>query len=538
LIHEKRDLTIELYKWQLDAYSRIRGQSAVLSAPTGAGKTLVAYLWANLLDEEGNTTTPEAKRVIFTAPIKALSNERYMDLRRMGFDVGIETGDFKRNEEARIICCTQEIYTMKYTGQSGQMLIVDEFHYIFNDSDRARTYIDGIKNTHPGTSILVMSATFGGVKAVGRYLSEVALRSFVIYESRQRMTRLLFVPDNPMTLKTVHDALIFLFSQKGTFDLAFQIAKARKKLSRERLARLEELAGILEVAKIQMPLLYGVGIYHGGMFPKEKLLVESAFRERILDVVCGTSALALGVNLPAQYAVFAQLVQYHQDEPITKNEFLQMAGRAGRKGLFDPGFVTWLADSPFERRGFQTGKVFRALMNQPAEPASVTLRPSYGRLLRKQVLLEDEAEYIAQYSLPTSSASIVTGILHAGLRKIDRVVRKLMHGNERNRYRSILAAIWYDEMEIDENLEMAMLFFEELTPAALMAAQMILPYERNYLQALLKVKRFANRLPKGYRFRGLDELNDTVDEIDPTIYGFEEKLGEIDQGREDLRATV
>ncbi|MDR1376030.1 MAG: hypothetical protein LBJ22_00850 [Synergistaceae bacterium] len=301
---------------------------------------------------------------------------------------------------------------------------------------------------------------------------------------------------------------------------------------------MEELAGILEVSKIQPPLLHGVGIYHGGMFPKEKLLVESAFRERLLDVVCGTSALALGVNLPAQYAVFAQLVQYHHDEPIGKNEFLQMAGRAGRKGLFDPGFVTWLTDSPFERRGFHTGKIFRSLMEQSFEPAAVTLHPSYGKLLRKQILLEAEAEYIAQYSLPTGDASLVTNILYAGLRKIDRVVRKLVHGSERNRYRSILSAIWYDEMEIDENLEMATLFFEEPTPSALMGAQMLLPYERNYLQALLKIKRFSNRLPKNYRFRGLDELNNTVDEIDPTIYSFEEKLGEIDQGRETLRATL
>ena len=528
---EKSNLNIELYQWQLDAYSRIRGQSAVLSAPTGAGKTLVAYLWANILDTEGQARLTSARRIIFTAPIKALSNERYMDLRRMGCDVGIETGDFKRNEQAQIICCTQEIYTMKYTKEPGQMLVVDEFHYIFNDPDRARTYIDGIKNTHPETLILVMSATPGGVTAVGRYLSEVSSRHFVIYESRKRMTRLIFSPDKPMTVKNVHDALVFLFSQKGASDLAFQIARLRKKLSREQIERLEELAGILEVSKIQLPLYHGVGIYHGGMFPKEKLLIESAFRERLLDVVCGTSALALGVNLPAQYAVFAQLVQYHQDEPISKNEFLQMAGRAGRKGLFDPGFVTWLANSPFERRGFQTEKVFRALMKTPAEPANVTLRPSYGRLLRKQVLPEIEAEYIARYSMPVANVSIVKGILYAGLRKIDRVLRKLVRGNERSRFRSVLGSIWYDEMEIDENLEMALLFFEEASPSALLAAQMILPYERNYLQALLKVKRFSNRLPKGYSFRELDELNKTVDEIDPTIYGFEEKLDEIDQGR-------
>ncbi|MDR2529690.1 MAG: DEAD/DEAH box helicase [Synergistaceae bacterium] len=528
---DKNGASIEFYKWQLDAYSQIRGESAVLSAPTGAGKTLVAYLWAGLLDTDGETTLPAARRVIFTAPIKALSNERYMDLRRMGFDVGIETGDFKRNEEARLVCCTQEIYTMKYTGRPGQMLIVDEFHYIFNDPDRARAYIDGIKNTHLDTPILVMSATLGGVKAVGRYLSKAASRHFVIHESRERMTRLLFKPDEPVTSQSAHDALIFLFSQKGASDLAFQIARTRKRLGSDQLTRLSELANILEVKKIQPPLLHGVGVYHGGMFPKEKLLVESAFRERVLDVVCGTNALALGVNLPAQYAVFAQLVQYHHDEPITKNEFLQMAGRAGRKGLFDPGFVTWLKDSAFEKRGFQTGQVFRALLDSPSERAAVTLRPSYGRLLRKQALPEAEAEYIARYSMPLADEVIVMGLIHAGLRKIDRVVQKLVRGGERNRYRSILAAIWYDEMEIDENLEMAMLFFEEPTPSALMAAQMVLPYERNYLQALLKVKRFANRLPKGYCFRALDALNDAVDEIDPTIYGFEEKLGEIDQGR-------
>ncbi len=518
----------QLYDWQLEAFNCIEGQNAVLSAPTGSGKTLVAYLWAGLLDRNGNIAMPEARRIIFTAPIKALSNERYLDLRRMGFDVGIETGDFKRNENALIICCTQEIYTMKYAQQSDQKLIIDEFHYIFNDSDRARTYIDGIRNTHKGTPVLVMSATLGGVKAVGRYLSEIASRRFILHESHKRMTKLIFTPEAPVTKQNVHDALIFMFSQKGAADMAFSISRSRPRIKAENIRRLRELAAILEVPKIAQPLLCGVGIYHGGMFPKEKLLVESAFRERILDVVCGTNALALGVNLPAQFAVFAQLVQYHHDEPITKNEFLQMAGRAGRKGLFDPGYVTWMKDSPLERHGFETGKVFQQLMDSKPEPAVVTLRPSYGRLLRKEALPEVEAEYIAEYSMPAADPLIVAELIHAGLRKIDRVVRKMVHGNERVRFRSILTDIWYDEMDIDENLEMALLFFEEPTPSALMAAQMILPFERNFLQALLKIKRFSNRLPSKRRFRNMEELNDTVDKIDPTIFGFEEKLGEIE----------
>ena len=517
----------DFYEWQIKAFNIIKGESAVLSAPTGSGKTLVAYLWADIINEDGFVQDTD-DRIIFTAPIKALSNERYMDLRRMGLDVGIETGDFKRNENARIICCTQEIYTMKYTAGKKQKLIVDEFHYIFNDPDRTRTYIDGLRASNPNTPILVMSATFGGAKVVRNYLSEVCRRDFKLYESHKRMTKLVFLPKKPALMSSMCDALVFVFSQKAAVDCAMKIASARRPVAPESSNRLRKLAEILEVPKISPPLLKGVGIYHGGMFPKEKLLVESAFRERIIDVVCGTSALSLGVNLPAQTVVFAQLVQYHHDEPIGKNEFLQMAGRAGRKGLFDVGYATWLENSPYERRGINTGEVFAMLCEMQAEQARVTLRPSYGRLLRKQVLMDTEAEYMAEYSFPHGDPRFCIEILRSGLEKIDRSVRKLVHGKGREKYRKILAAIWYDEMEIDENLEMATMFFDEQSPSALMAAQMILPFERNYLQALLKVKRFANNLPKGYSFRSMSELNSTVGKIDPTIYGCEEKIGEIE----------
>ena len=529
---------INFYDWQLDAFSYIKDKSAVLSAPTGSGKTLAAYLWAGILDTSGNINKDlNVRRIIFTSPIKALSNERYLDLRRMGLDVGLETGDFKRNEGAEIICCTQEIYTMKYAQVPNQKLIVDEFHYIFNDSDRARMYIDGIRATDSSTPVLVMSATLGGANEVGNYLSNLCGREFVTYESDKRATKLIFTPGKPAKLSKIHDALVFVFSQKGAEKLAVSIAQLREKLDENLLARLAELAKILDInnfRNLEDTLTRGVGIYHGGMLPKEKLLVEAAFRERILDVVCGTNALALGVNLPAQYVIFAQLVQYHAGKPITKNEFLQMAGRAGRKGLFDPGYVTWLRKSPFESYGADTGKIFKALVKSKAEKAVITLRPSFGRLLRKQTLPEFEAEYIANYSLPEIKANLILRDIKLNLRKIERVASEVVQHNSRKKFRDLLAEIWYDEMEVDENLEMALLFFEEQSPSALMAAQMLVPYERNFLQALLKVKRFANQLPKGYGFRAssLAELNNKIDEIDPTIYGFEEKLNEIEFTRE------
>ena len=526
-------LDTKFYDWQLRAYHHIKDNSAVLSAPTGAGKTIVAYLWAGLLNLSGSINpNPDASRIIFTAPIKALSNERYLDLRRMGFDVGIETGDFKRNEGASIICCTQEIYTMKYAGVPGQKLIVDEFHYIFTDSSRARTYIDGIRNTDPSTQILVMSATLGGIKSVGKYLSDICQREFVIHSARKRITELIFQPNDPVKLYEVHDALVFLFSQRGVVDLADQISRTRKRIPPENVKRIDELAKILEVKKTLPGIYKGVGIYHGSMLPKEKLLVESAFRERLLDVVCGTNALALGVNLPAEYVIFAQLVNYYNYSPITRNEFLQMSGRAGRKGLFDPGYVTWLKDSEFECGKFKTGKIFRQLMEKSSERAVIKLSPSYGRLLRRQVMIEDEAVYIAEYSLPSQKISTVLRELKAGMKKIDILAKRMVRGSSRPRFMKILAEIWYDEMEIEENLEMAGLFLDEGNPSAIMAAKLIIQYERNYLQALLKVKRFANQLPSSRRFRLMDELDSTVDTIDPTIYGFEEKLGEIEAGQQ------
>ena len=520
------------YDWQIRAYNHIKGSSAVLSAPTGAGKTIVAYLWAGIIDVDGNINTEtDARRIIFTAPIKALSNERYLDLRRMGLDVGIETGDFKRNEGAAIICCTQEIYTMKYSRIPNQKLIIDEFHYIFTDSSRARTYIDGIRDTDPSTKILVMSATLGGVKNVGKYLSDICQRDFVIHSGRKRVTELIFQPDNPVRLHEIHDALVFLFSQRGVVDIADQIARTRKKIPPESIKRIDELAKILEVKKTLPGLYKGVGIYHGSMLPKEKLLVESAFRERLLDVVCGTNALSLGVNLPAQYVIFAQLVNYYNYMPITRNEFLQMSGRAGRKGLFDPGYVTYLKNSGFECGMFKTGSVFKNLMEKKSEHAVIRLSPSYGRLLRRQTLDEYEAEYIAEYSMPSRRAEDVQREINAGMKKIDFLVKRITRKGNRARFMQILSEIWYDEMEIEENLEMARLFLDEGNPSAIMAAKMIIQYERNYLQALLKVKRFANRLPASRRFRLMDELNKTVETIDPTIYGFEEKLGEIEAGQ-------
>ena len=513
-----------LYKWQSEAIKAIEGESAILSAPTGSGKTWVAYLWAGLMDVNTEPIMP-SRRVIFTAPIKALSNERYLDLKSMGFDVGIETGDFKKNANAMVLCCTQEIYTLKYASVPNQKVIIDEFHFIFNDSERARAYIDGLRSTSFHSDVLVMSATFGNPEVVKKYLEKMGMREFVLYKTDSRATELVFRKKG-LRFGQIHDALVFVFSKKGGEWIASQIAATRQKISRANLLRLREIADILEVARIHETMLRGVGLYFGSLLPKEKLLVEMAFRERILDVVVGSDALSLGVNLPAETVVFGQMAKFI-DGPLTKNEFMQMAGRAGRKGYFNPGYVSFIPRSRAENYDYDTESLYLETIEKPCEEAKITLLPSVGRLLKKEITVEVEAKMISECSMPQLRYKSAVKQVEKVLEQVNDTLKQIGDKKQRRRVRQIAADIWSDEMDVVQNIEIAQLFADFENPHAMLAADLLRRSERNYLQSLLKVKRFANRLPKEYRFSAMEQIDITVNKIDASVFGFEEKIQKI-----------
>jgi superfamily II RNA helicase len=515
-----------LYEWQEQAVERIRGRNAILSAPTGSGKTWVAYRWAELMSSDGNAQMPSAMRVIFTAPIKALSNERYLDLRRMGFDVGLETGDFKKNAGASVLCCTQEIYTIKYAHIPNQRVIVDEFHFIFGSPERTRAYIDGIRGTSGESMLLVMSATFGDPQTVRSYLEEMARRDFCLFETNERVTKLVYRRKGTPYAR-IRDALVFVFSRRGAEHTANQIARTRKKILRADRARLREMAEILEVSKTPETLLYGVGVYYGSLYPKEKLLVEMAFRERILDVVVGTDALSLGVNLPAESVIFAQMAKY-VDGPLTHNEFLQMAGRAGRKGFFETGYVSFISRSKTEHHDYDTETLYRQVLDAPKESATIRLQPAVGKLLKGHVTVEQEARMIADCSLPRMTYQRALNEVEELLTLIRRTLGLIKDQTERKKLEAVLADLWFDEMSVPGNFAIAHMFVTEEAPDAIKAAEMLNSEERNYLQALLKVKRYAGRMPSGYRFSNMERIDATVERIDVTVFGFEEKIRALD----------
>lgn len=511
------------YKWQDEAIKAISGSSGIISAPTGSGKTLVSYVWAGLVDVYGAVIQPKC-RVIFTAPIKALSNERYLELKSMGLDVGLETGDFKKNEDAPVLCCTQEIYTLKYAAVPGQKVIIDEFHYIFNDSERSRTYIDGLRKTSPESDILVMSATFGNPEKIKNYLEKTALRSFALYETDERVTELVF-KGKGIRFRFIKNALVFVFSKKGAEYLASEIAKTRR-FRPDSKNRLREIASILEVGKIPECMTRGVGTYYGSMLPKEKLFVEMAFRERILDVVVGTDALSLGVNFPAETVVFGQMAKFI-DGPLTKNEFLQMSGRAGRKGFFNTGYVTYIPRSKCENYDYDTASLYFETVNKPCEAARISVHPSVGRLLKQEVDVETEAKVMSTYSLPERSYHESVIEIQELLHSIKQSLGSIRDQKFRKKVKKVLVDIWNDEMEVYANIAVACLFARTKSPDAMEVAGILRNTERNYLQALLKVKRMQNRLPEGYTLSGMHKVDAKVNFIDSSVFGFEEKIEKI-----------
>ena len=112
--------------------------------------------------------------------------------------------------------------------------------------------------------------------------------------------------------------------------------------------------------------------------------------------------------------------------PLTRNEFLQMAGRAGRKGFFNTGYVSYIPRSRCENFDYDTGILYLETLDKPCEEAKIKLLPAIGRLLKKEVTVETEAKTLSECSMPRRSLRSVTREVENSLREITQS-RIMMH---------------------------------------------------------------------------------------------------------------
>jgi len=410
------------------------GRSVVVTAPTGAGKTLVAEAAVHLTLQRG-------LRAFYTAPIKALSNQKYADFREVygGDGVGLLTGDNVINGEAPLIVMTTEVLRNMIYAESAALdrlglVVLDEVHYL-QDRYRGSVWEEIIIHLPDGIPLVNLSATIANPEEFAAWIRArrgatdlvvethrpVPLTSVYMLQDRHRENQIVALPmfsskgrpnpqiekllkkgrgrrtrfSAPRRLETVEalqrerllPAIYFIFSRVGCDQAASFVAAARLGLTdraeREQIRRIVEERtahvppqdlDVLGYSSFLAGLEQGVAAHHAGMVPAFKEAVEDVFALGLVRVVFATETLALGINMPARTVVLERLSKFTGEahEIIQPGDYTQLTGRAGRRGIDEHGtaVVLYQREIPFDR--------IASIAAQGSHPLQSSFQPTYN----------------------------------------------------------------------------------------------------------------------------------------------------------------
>ncbi|KAG5490183.1 hypothetical protein JKF63_00302 [Porcisia hertigi] len=428
------------FPYELDTFQKAsidaleNSDSVLVSAHTSAGKTTVAlYAIAKALREK--------KRVIYTSPIKALSNQKFREFSEKFDSVGLMTGDTTIKPDSDCLVMTTEILrSMLYRGtemlREVGCVVFDEVHYMRDKSrgvvweetisllpegcqyvflsatiPNAREFADWVESIHPTTKVHVIHTDYRPVPLQHYLYPAGADGIFLIVDEKGK-----FRDDNFSKAMTSMGAeggangasatgpgngatggprgnkggsaggrsrggssqsmmeIVKLVMDRNMYPvIVFSFAKAECERNALALSRLnfnntEEDALVMEVFSNAMeslaeedrklpaiehllPLLKrGVGIHHSGLLPILKEVVEILFQAGLVKVLFSTETFSMGLNMPARTVVFTAVKKFdgEKNRYLTGGEYIQMSGRAGRRGLDRVGVVIAMVDEAVE----------------------------------------------------------------------------------------------------------------------------------------------------------------------------------------------
>ena len=459
--------------FQLEAIEALnQGQSVVVSAPTGSGKTLIGEYAIHRALAHG-------QKVFYTTPLKALSNQKLRDFReQFGAErVGLMTGDLTVNREASIVVMTTEIFrNMLYAeAEAGddpladvEAVVLDECHYM-NDSQRGTVWEESIIHCPPVVQLVALSATVANAGQLTDWIEAVhGPTRLVMSDFRPVPLQFSFCsakglhpllndegtglhpnckvwrapkgrnrrgpktprppqPEAPplgfvvaqMAEREMLPAIYFIFSRRGCDKAVRDLGKVCLVTPQEQ-ARIQERLDAFVAATPEAvrdgghddALLRGIAAHHAGVLPAWKELIEELFQQGLVKVVFATETLAAGINMPARSTVISALSKRTErgHRPLMGSEFLQMAGRAGRRGLDSQGYVVTVQSR------FEGVREAGQLATSPADPLVSQFTPSYGMVLNllqryelakaKELVERSFGRYLATLDLSEDEARI------------------------------------------------------------------------------------------------------------------------------------
>ncbi|THU90410.1 antiviral helicase [Dendrothele bispora CBS 962.96] len=418
------------YKFELDPFQKVsvyaiqRNESVLVSAHTSAGKTVVAeYAIAHCLARK--------QRVIYTSPIKALSNQKYREMLAEFGDVGLMTGDVTINPSATCLVMTTEILrSMLYRGseimREVAWVIFDEIHYM-RDKERGVVWEETIILLPHTVRYVFLSATIPNAMQFAEWICKSHEQPCHVVYTDFRPTPLqhyLFpkggegiylvvnekgefrednfskamgeiqdrAGDDPadpragkgkkgkskkggdkktgsdisriikmIMVKNYNPVIVFSFSKRECEGNALAMSKFEFNNTDEQdlVANIfnnaiENLSPddrqLPQISNLLPLLRRGIGIHHSGLLPILKEVIEILFQEGLIKVLFATETFSIGLNMPAKTVVFTDTRKFdgREQRSLSSGEYIQMSGRAGRRGLDDRGVVIMMCDEKLE----------------------------------------------------------------------------------------------------------------------------------------------------------------------------------------------
>jgi ATP-dependent RNA helicase HelY len=540
-------------QFQIDAVESINKNFNVLVvAPTGSGKTFIA-------ERAIEKYTNQNQNVIYTTPIKALSNQKYNDFLNIGINTGLLTGDRTINPDSELIVATTEILrNMIYSNDKRLkkigLIVLDEVHYL-SDTERGTTWEEIIIHAPENIKFLFLSATIRNkdefhnwivslrgktslikseIRPVPLEISLVGVNPYndqlkIIKSSKDKRNNKIFKFEKQykkfkrprlgfqldyLNDKTLTPSIFFYFSRDRVETKARQAATNRNKTkkSKELKAIFNSVFDSLDSNQYELlnldELLWmwvrGVGYHHAGLAPIVKEFVEHLFLNRYIDYLFATETLSLGLNLPAKSIVIDRLYKFDgiKTRLINQSEFLQLTGRAGRRGIDTKGFAFVNYDRNIEN--FWYNNLF-TLKSSTLKSAYSISYSSILNMLNKYSLVE-AIELLEKSFFAYQNNFNVSGLQKTFKSKLE--VLENLGFKDRNKKSNVLTDTYRDELIVgiellETDFAKDMNFYLMFVCTGLSSTRHDLSLNEIYLDTYIKFQIMEERINKIESFAGV-----------------------------------